>query len=528
MTDDKMLQKEIVNLGKAKDMDGLTEFLEKIVRNGMMPDFDRQAIKMAINISATMLDGPGEKRHILKRYIKAVEDILQVVPELGKLENIHFSRIRAYLAVCDLDSAVGIALNCSEPRLRLFSAILEECGKQHIPETAESILMAAFSRDLQPTDDDFAHVVRSWANETNETFVLKLKNVILLLQDHRECMSSKSLIDALFDSSIARDFNVWCDVDIPNERESTLCGVCPKTGIKLDREDLNEDEYEEMLDLTTRLSTEATKLRFGDDAPNEFGQVLKSLDFPIPTVILDAANIAHTNQNFEGGYFRFDQIESILSHFRAIGRKCLVVIHTKWLNPHRDLDLFFAKDGDSKVATKRKRKMPLPQLGETLVEGRPFETDDQKEEVQVLENQDQKHIVKHPVPVDLIERWRSNGELLEVPHGQNDDWYWMHVCLLAKKASSEEVILVSNDLMRDHLWRMKNPKFFSKFRANHLCQYTIRFGEDQINQFDFHMPNPFSVTIQSHELHGKTVFHVPYKQIDDQAMEKIRWLVIEV
>jgi hypothetical protein len=203
------------------------------------------------------------------------------------------------------------------------------------------------------------------------------------------------------------------------------------------------------------------------------------------------------------------------------------------LNPIRDLQLFLVKDGESKASTKRKRKTPLPQLGETKVEGRPCELTHQPDETQQAlktssPSSESKRVVKNPVPVDLIQRWRDNGELLEIPHGQNDDWFWMHVCLLAKQASSNPIILVSNDLMRDHLWRMKNPKFFPKFRSNHVCQYSIKFGEDKINHYEYIMPPPFSITIQNHTHGAQTVYHIPYKVTEEDSDTKIRWLVIKL
>lgn len=533
MTHDKSLQKEIVSLANAKNVLGLTELLEVIGGNDSEFTDRQQEVKMAINLTSNIVFGSGLQAEFLARYTEALEMILQKYPALQKLESICYARIKASLELNRLNVAEAIAMDCSEPRLRLFSVILDEWGKRGDSIAGFRLLDAMHARGLDPTDQDFANVVLSLQDENCSRFMERFNELLDLFQNYRDCFEANSLVNAIFEAATRRGFKAWRDIDISDIRESGECGVCPKTGIKLQRIDLSDSDLEEMIGLSRRLSTEASRLRYGEDYPDEFDQVMEKLQSPIATVIIDAANIAHTNQNYEGGFFRFDQIESVRSHFKSLGRKCLVVIHEKWLAPHRDLQLFFLQpqQGESKPnkITKRKRKCgALPQLGETLVEGRPCEISPDLTNPESITDSGHKHEVKHPVPVDIIQRWREDGELLEVPHGQNDDWFWMYVCLVAKKCSSEEIILVSNDQMRDHLWRMKNPKFFPKFRSNHICQYSIKYGEDKINHFEYHMPPPFSNAIQKHDIGGRVIYHIPYKAKNDCGLEIVRWLVIEM
>jgi hypothetical protein len=158
-----------------------------------------------------------------------------------------------------------------------------------------------------------------------------------------------------------------------------------------------------------------------------------------------------------------------------------------------------------------------------MVEGRPVVFDEQTHII-AEEGIENRREILHPVPIDMIERWRENKEVLIVPHGQNDDWFWMHICLLSMRRNpGKEILLVSNDQMRDHFWRMKNPKFFKKFRTNHVCQYMIQFGDDKINHYSFKLPGKFSVTLQRHVTDGgKIIWHVPYKRPGGD----VEWLIL--
>ena len=46
--------------------------------------------------------------------------------------------------------------------------------------------------------------------------------------------------------------------------------------------------------------------------------------------------------------------------------------------------------------------------------------------------------------------------LFVTPTGSNDDWYWLYAAV----AAGERGMLISNDLMRDHLFSLLAPKYF--------------------------------------------------------------------
>jgi hypothetical protein len=512
----KFHQNRVVELSKARDFEGLANIITEFAESVDSSDFCQQAAKMAINISANMLQIVNLEIFDIRKYRASIQTILDAHTELKSLENIQYALVRTCLALSDPLEAIGIATKCEHPRLRLFSAILEYAGTKGDFALAKSVLEMAFARKLVPTESDFASLVQSMSNLSRIEFTTEMDILLSVMKNYFDVLSEPNLIQSIINAATTRSVFVDEKVEISPDG-----GICPITGLNMQKYDLSDEQLESMIDLTRRLSIEASKLRYGEDAVDEFSPIMSALSSCVPDVILDAANIAHINQNFSEGYFRFDQINDIYEHFNNLGKKCLIVIHSKWLNEKRDLRLFVSNELNP---PKKKKKSPLPPLGSNTIEGRrivPCEA-----ETPIIANEGDFAIVR-PVPVDLIEKWRKNGVLLEVPHGQNDDWFWLHVCLLSMRTAREsgdpdrEILLVSNDQMRDHSYRMHYPKFFDLFISRHVCQYKIQFGEDCINHYEYLMPVPFSISIQSQKKGSKTVWHVPYAKDGS-----VRWLVV--
>jgi len=351
-----------------------------------------------------------------------------------------------------------------------------------------------------------------------DTFLTKIKTAF-------EVIESKSVIESIL--STLADESV-SDIDIPAYGDS----ICPVSGQRIPVDELTGTELDELISLTRRLSTEAS----GGAEACDFDVVLKPIS-QLPDIVLDGANIAHVNQNFVDGYFRFDQIKDIYDHFKGgLGLRCLVVLHTKWLSEDRDLRLFLTGSDiptDGKRVKKRK-KPALPQLGSETLNSIPIEADVEPEP---LTSPTTTSTIVRPVPMDMINTWRENHELLEIPHKQNDDWFWMHVCCLSIKDrimspdNKSNVMLVSNDLMRDHIWRMQNPRSFTKFVKNHVCRYTIQFGEDGINQYNYMHPPNHSICMHRSVVRDEIVWHIPYHVPATSSVSDfsdIRWLVIRL
>ena len=523
--DDKETQKLIVTLTKQKDIKGILGLLEDMSGDNPRHTVGTQAAKMAINLSANLILDAPDCSVSLTGYSTSVDRLLARFPSLRELDNITYTLVRLKVAQDMLQEAWESALSCKDSRLRTFSAILTECAKQGDLNLAYTILDELDTRGLVPGESDMAAVISALTKCDPTDWRERLTEIIERLIGYHECLETDSVFIALEHLFDIKAITFAKDQSIEIDRESDVCGICPVSKIRLQLLDLSDEEIEEMLELTRSLAKEATMLREGSNSVFDFDSVISEAmpTGKTPTVILDAANIAHTNQNFDGGFFRFDQIDDILNHFPS--NDCLVVIHEKWLNPDRDLSLHYTKpDGD--VIRKKKRKTALPQLGETLVEGRPVEFD---ENTVPIDSEETKREIIHPVPVEMLEKWNRNNQLLVVPHGQNDDWFWMHVCLQSMKRcknTSDEIFLVSNDQMRDHFWRMKNPKFFEKFRTNHVCNFSIHYGDDKINHYTFKRPLKFSISIQKQKKEsGEVVWHIPKKSCDGSP---VSWFVFSL
>ncbi len=510
-------QKSLVELSKSRDLNGLIDAMGRLLESSYHGTDVLQSAKAAINLSATVITAVEPNHDELTRYNSCVLALMDRFSSLGDLENVVFAVIKIKLLLGDVKTAVKCALECKEPRSRLFSLILEDCSSQNNFDLAEKLLGDIYARGLVPTEQDFANAIHTLSDLSRAEFAPRLNRILERLAGSYDILESSCTVDAL--SFILENHAFMRDQLIVSDRTSADNGKCPMSGLNLRLLDLSDGEIDEMLDLTLRLSKEASMLKPSNECVDDFESIIEKFisSDTLPNLILDAANIAHTNQNYEGGYFRFDQVDDILSEFKNMGKRCLVVIHEKWTNPKRDLILF----PPNRKSGKKARKIALPQLGETLVEGRPVVF----QEPQVHAEDESREILQ-PVPMEIIDRWRANNEVLIVPHGQNDDWFWMHICLVAMKRNrAEEILLVSNDQMRDHFWRMKNPKFFTKFRSNHVCQYSIQFGEDKINRYSFKLPSTFSVSIQ-HQLveQGQNIWHLPV----GKSPENVKWFIFRL
>jgi hypothetical protein len=512
LAEDKDLQKRIVSLSKSQDLAGLIATIKSMSSVASQGQLCIQSAKMAINISANMVKSSSNLNTISSEQIlmlhDSIEQLISVNKDLANHENVQYSMVRMKLELGRIEDAIKTATACAEPRLRVFSVILEKCAQIHGNEnTSTEIVDEIYKRSLIPSVEDFGFVIQSYCTCTDfanrnhliDTFLQRISKDIESIDSNMAVV--ESLVNSIPDCSI---------VSIPPYGDS----VCPVSGVRLPIISLTDRELDELIWMTRRLSTEATT---GQSA--EFDSIINPIKSNLPDIVLDGANIAHVNQNFRDGYFRFDQIKDILDHFSA-DNKCLVVLHKKWLDVNRDLRLSLASEGKPK-----KRKKPaLAPLGVELSR----DTVEEPESAIVSEIfGDSLHAVERPVPVDLVNEWRSKGQLMEIPHKQNDDWFWMHVCCLSirdRLGDSSRVLLVSNDLMRDHYWRMKNPQSFKKFVKNHVARYSIQFGEDGINRYEYTLPPNHSICMHRHVVeNGQIVWHIPFRSDGDY-----KWLVFSL
>ena len=64
----------------------------------------------------------------------------------------------------------------------------------------------------------------------------------------------------------------------------------------------------------------------------------------------------------------------------------------------------------------------------------------------------------------------------------DDDLYWMYAVMKANLQGT----LVTNDNMRNHSFEFLDPKYFSKFRSNHIMHYRFIPEDEAENEIGKH------------------------------------------
>ncbi len=313
----KNYQERIIAHTKGNDLVGIIGILGELSRLPSCTDWLVSVGKMAVNISANLVGGShGVSEPQLHELHTYVETLIRCTPSLGAMESVEYSYAKIKLSVGLLDSALQLALDSKEPRLRIFSSILEHCAAAGNYAVALSLLDSIGSRGLVPTELDFANVVRSMSGmDDSLVFVSTFSDLLDRIADAVEAgpLASEDLVTALVSTLEQQGINLHSEVIVPDSGASS--SICPVTGLKLDVVPLTEIELEEMLELTRRLVVESCA--DGEKSLQLLESIIVSSE-EFPTVFLDGANIAHTNQNFEEGFFRFDQVADIANHFVSV------------------------------------------------------------------------------------------------------------------------------------------------------------------------------------------------------------------
>jgi mitochondrial ribonuclease P protein 3 len=72
----------------------------------------------------------------------------------------------------------------------------------------------------------------------------------------------------------------------------------------------------------------------------------------------------------------------------------------------------------------------------------------------------------------LYESWIEEGILYQTPYGMNDDWFWMHAAL------KYNLLVVTNDEMRDHHFQMLAPRSFLRWKERQQVHFDFGSWED--------------------------------------------------
>eukprot|EP00879_Flechtneria_rotunda_P013849 GHRR01014465.1.p1 GENE.GHRR01014465.1~~GHRR01014465.1.p1 ORF type:complete len:236 (+),score=83.39 GHRR01014465.1:2329-3036(+) len=95
----------------------------------------------------------------------------------------------------------------------------------------------------------------------------------------------------------------------------------------------------------------------------------------------------------------------------------------------------------------------------------------------------------NPELFDWLEGLQKQGGYYVTPGGSNDDWYWMYATVHAR----ENGLLMSNDLLRDHVWNLLRPKHMLKWTQRHIVRYSFNYEKTEIR---LQHPLPYTPCVQ--------------------------------
>mmetsp|Transcript_2741 Transcript_2741/g.6217 ORF Transcript_2741/g.6217 Transcript_2741/m.6217 type:complete len:545 (+) Transcript_2741:15-1649(+) len=381
--------------------------------------------------------------------------------------------VRIYCSSGKQSQAVDLIARCISSgiklKLRTLSAVLVRAAEVEDRVTVERIWKQILDLGMHPQETEFAAMLRGMQSDSRRQV-----EVLELLTQTLSHVSDPPLVQA-----IGRAFGVSDVVSLQQQTVRTASGredagktwhvgwsgvnedgVCKASGGQLQALDISEAEEETLRKLAARLAIEG--------APDQ-GRGFQGFHAWLQTrdpfdVIVDGANVGYNNQNREGGEFQYGQIDQVVNHLKGQGKKTLVVLHPKWL---RD-------DVDVSVRKRKRQKLARLQDYDTP----PAEGDEEPEA-------DESVVFPHdPVTeaerkaeagtrLGIIRKWKESGVLATVPVAACDDWYWLYAALDSAARGVRAVQVVSNDLMRDHHWRMMSRETFLRWRDRHLTRVSI-------------------------------------------------------
>jgi len=384
------------------------------------------------------------------------------------------------------------------PKLRTFLPILEACACHGLVDEAEKF----YSEELFPscgpeegmsvchTDVEerlwqqvFHLRLESWTksvkhNKTQEHNA-KLNSILNdLSQVCPQLRADSGLATALREAFLSLGWTV-------NSVKIGADGQCPISGTTLCATQLSHADLVNLLSLVERLAVENAPPRAQDEWSG-FKEWLKQSKNHWDTMI-DGANVGHHNQNCKDGAFSHEQINELIEQCKRSGRqKIAVVIRERWLHPEAEFTL---------PAAKRKRKS-LPQLvkegvvvaAKEDVAMPPQQKDQEGDtapnyrcdlELNLVHNElseSQQRIAA------LAESWQRQGFLVVSPPSINDDWVALYMAIdRCLGGGGADVEFITNDELRDHFWRMRQPSAFRTWCERHLTRFHVQSEPSELN-----------------------------------------------
>ena len=481
----KQVHQLIIADAKAGAYDRVLSTFEGYVNGSDLSIFPAWFATCPITLIAANLTMTDESKQKLSP--KTLEQLLNIANRgsIAQHETATSAIVKLSILGDRIQEALTFMRNCPTRKLRTYFPILWHCARIKDP-LATCLFDELLDRSLFPGEEELSLLIQAGVD---------LERCLRYFADRFETVSDLSLFNTLSSMSTI--------TSIP-----AGSAICPISSIALRPLGLSESSLDELLALVKRLAIEDT-YKHAKQEWEEFERSLASHG-STPSVVIDGANVGHTNQNFQGGFFRHRQVEEVREIFdgQRGGGNALVVVHSKWLKEGVDLKQNL-EIGDQQSGKKKRKLPPLKKV-------EPDQVSDDRDWM----NSSFSREAACPPEVPESKIWRSLGCLIEVPRGANDDWFWLYATLWLEKQrrlksgienhsqlspalyppetsepGNRNPILVSNDQMRDHVFRMGiDPLIWRRFAHRHICRFKITYPEEEEDrrEYLFELPPVFS------------------------------------
>ncbi|KAF4698452.1 hypothetical protein FOZ63_025489, partial [Perkinsus olseni] len=328
----KAIQTKMYTSAREHDILGAFKTYEEIISNeefveaGLTKGMHARILTVAASDVNLEAGCPAKDIETARKILKLAQQVLDKCSQ--RQENILTGMVKLAVAAGEIDLALQYHKECLSNfqfRLRSYAPLMQLYSSPQYQDFDAAMKLVADleSRGFTLGEAELSYLLRCCpAGKSFDFLADKVANTIDAVTDSR-------LTDAIKTMG-QRDSSVEV---LPTEVSAE--GACSATGIKLRSIDITDEELHELSDLTERLATqdlsEEQKQKFLD-----LKNYLDSQSTPA-TIIVDAANIGHMNQNYTDGFFQHSQIDDVAEHFTKEGKKVLVILHSKWLEQGLDL-----------------------------------------------------------------------------------------------------------------------------------------------------------------------------------------------
>lgn len=128
----------------------------------------------------------------------------------------------------------------------------------------------------------------------------------------------------------------------------------------------------------------------------------------------------------------------------------------------------------------------------------------------------ERHVEPHnlfPKARDLLQKWRASSEVVTTPGGLNDDVCWLHAAITlcsptdaADTNGRRDVLVLTNDAMRDHHFQLLHQSSFAAWRGRHQMKFSC-VREDGHTRVRLEPPASFTQCVQ-HNVERRA-WHLP-------------------